>query len=109
MIEKLDELIDEALRTEPTFKLKPDFKDKLVQLIRRKERMEQRRVYFFIMLGTLAIVGAGVGAIFFFADLEVFSGLGQLAPMAVLVGAIVVLIQYLDKKLVKDKLLKQLT
>lgn len=108
MKKNFDQLIEEALSTEPAFKLGSDFKDRVVKLIRRKERKAQQKLYVLIALGTLLIFGAGFAVVMLFADLEMLSSLGQLTPLAAVIGGLVVLIQYLDKKLVKDRFFKQL-
>ncbi len=107
-MKNFDKIVEDGLRMEPDFKLGLDFKDRVSKLIRSRERISQRKFYLLIVLGMVGIVGAGLGVVLYFADLQAFASLGQIVPLAVLVGALVAGIQYLDKKLVKDKMFKQL-
>ena len=108
----IDHIIEEALKTEPTFKLRKDFKDKVVQAIRKKERASHRRLYMWMTLGTLIILGFGYGTISYFLPslLDSFgnptSGMDRVIPMAILVGIVVILVQYLDKYLVQKRFLQ---
>ena len=108
MKKNIDQLIDDALKSEPNFNLGADFRDRVVKTIRKNERRSQRKLYVLISLGVLGIFGVGLGLVSYLGIQELFSGMGQLAPLAVLIGGAVVVIQYLDKKLVKDRLFKQL-
>ncbi|MEQ8906458.1 hypothetical protein [Ekhidna sp.] len=110
MTKRIEQLIDEALRIEPSFQLRKDFKDRVVQAIRKKEKASQRKLYMWMALGTLIIMGFGYGVISYFLPsmLESFKGFrgsSQIVPLAVLIGIITIVIQYLDKRLVKDKML----
>lgn len=111
MKERIEKLIDEALKIEPAFQLRKDFKDKVVLAIRKREKANQRRLYLWMVFGTLIIFGFGYGTIAYFIPeaLQSFgnmtSGTSQLIPIAVLVGLLVLVIQYLDKRLIKDKML----
>ena len=107
----IDHLIDEALKTEPYFNLRKDFKDRVVKAIRRQERISQRKLYSWMVLGTVVIVGLGYATISYFLPntFEVLGkanqGISGLTPLAILIGVLVIFIQYLDKRLVKNKLL----
>lgn len=111
MKERIEKLIDEALKAEPAFQLRKDFKDRVVLAIKKKEKASQRRLYFWMVLGTLVIFGFGYCTIAYFipSALEslgtVSSGTSQLVPIAVLIGLLIMVIQFLDKRLVKDKML----
>ncbi len=107
-MKNFDKIVEDGLRMETDFKLGLDFKDKVVKLIRKRERISQRKFYLMIALGMITIVGSGLGVVLYFADFQAFASLGQIVPLAVLVGSLVAGIQYLDKKLVKDKMFKQL-
>ncbi|WP_420318610.1 hypothetical protein [Ekhidna sp.] len=109
-MKKIEELIEEALRTEPSFQLKSDFKDRVIKAIRRREKRSQRRLYLWMALGTLVIFGFGYATIAYFMPsvlntFQTLKGGNQIVPLAVLIGVTVVLIQYLDKRLIKDKML----
>ncbi len=103
-----DKIVEDGLKMETNFKLGLDFKDKVVKLIRRRERISQRKFYFLIALGMVAIVGSGLAVVLYFTDIQSFESFKQIVPLAVLIGSMVAGIQYLDKKLVKDKMFKQL-
>jgi ABC-type Na+ efflux pump permease subunit len=110
MKKRIEQLIDEALRKEPTFQLRKDFKDRVIQAIRKKEKASQRKLYMWMALGTLIIIGFGYGVISYFLpsmmeSFQGFNGSSQIIPLAVLIGVIVIVIQFLDKRLVKDKML----
>ncbi len=110
MKENIEKMIDDALRTEPLFQLRKDFKDRVVEAVRKQEKTSLRRVYLWIALGVLVIFGFGYGTIAYFMP-TVFDnfntmkdGFGQIIPFAVLIGIMITLIQYLDKRLVQKKL-----
>ncbi|GAB4244534.1 MAG: hypothetical protein Tsb0034_22750 [Ekhidna sp.] len=107
MSDKIEKWIDEALRTEPSYKVRGDFRDKVVKAIRRKEQKDQRSIYFWMTFGLLVFCAAGyVSLTYFFPTM--FQGFGQLrqiTPIAILIGVLIVTVQYLDKKLVKDRLI----
>ena len=67
-----DKIIEDGLKLEPDFKLGIDFKDQVAKLIRNRERLTQRKFYMLISLGTLVILGAGIGLMLFFGQLEVY-------------------------------------
>ncbi|SNT29217.1 hypothetical protein SAMN05421640_3232 [Ekhidna lutea] len=112
MTKQIEQLIDEALKTEPSFKLGGNFKDRVVLVLRKKEKSNQRKLYFLMALGMLVIFGFGYGTISYFLPslFESFSGLknmsDQIIPLAVLIGVMVIIIQYLDKKLIKNRMLQ---
>jgi len=107
MNDKYDKLIDEALKTEPKFKLRGDFRDRLVHEIRASEQRNQKSFYFWMILGILSIYGFGYGVVVYFTP-TLFEGLGemkQIMPISIAIGIVIAGIQYLDKKLVKDKMI----
>ncbi|MEP5612885.1 MAG: hypothetical protein ABJP45_11575 [Cyclobacteriaceae bacterium] len=107
-MKNFEKIIDDGLKMEPDFKLKLDFKDRVTKLIRKRERLSQRKFYLLIALGMIVVFGTGLGIAFYFVGLQSFADVGKIVPLAVLIGAIVAGIQYFDKKLVKDKMFKQL-
>ena len=46
----IEELIDEALKTEPKFELRKDFKDRIVYAIKKQEKSSQRKLYIWMAL-----------------------------------------------------------
>lgn len=107
-MKNFDKIVEDGLKIEPDFKLGLDFKDRVSKLIRKRERISQRKFYMLIAFGVIAMFGAGLGVVLYFAELSAFAELGKIVPLAVLIGSLVAGIQYLDKKLVKDKMFKQL-
>jgi hypothetical protein len=103
-----DKNIEEGLKIEPDFKLGIDFKDQVVKMIRKKERIAQRKFLALIFIGVIIMFGVGIGFVIYLAGVEAFAILDQIVPLAVIVGGLVAVIQYLDKKLIKDKMFKQL-
>lgn len=109
MKEDINSLIEEVLREKPSYDLSKDYKDRILRQIKKKEQLSQLKLNFlFIGIAVISIC-TGLGMIFAFKINTLFNGLEQVVPMAVLIGLIAILIQYLDKKLVKDKLYKNLT
>lgn len=108
MKKNVDQIIEEALKVEPQFELGVDFKDRVTKMIKKKERRSQRRLYLLISLGVLVMFGAGAALIQYFGDFKSLSQFDQMGPFAIMIGGLIVVIQYLDKKLVKDKFIKQL-
>lgn len=111
MKEDIDRIIDEALKMEPGFHLRKDFKDRVVNAIRKQEKSSQRKLYFWMALGTLTIFGFGYATIAYFLP-SMFENFGSvndsvsnLIPLAVVAGVLITLIQYLDKRLVKNKIM----
>ena len=111
MKEHIERLIGEALKTEPSFQLRKDFKDRVVRAIRKQEKASQRTIYVWMALGAVIIFGFGYGIMAYFMPslFENFKslndGASELILIAVLVGMIIVIVQYLDKRLVKNKIL----
>ncbi|MEP1033335.1 hypothetical protein [Ekhidna sp.] len=110
-MKKIEDLIDEVLKTEPDFQLRKDFKDRVVQAIRKQEKASQRKLYIWMALGTLIIFGFGYGTIAYFLpgtldSLKTFNdGVSGIIPLAVLIGLLITVVQYLDKRLVKNKII----
>ncbi|WP_462250282.1 hypothetical protein [Ekhidna sp.] len=106
----IEKIIDEALKMEPAFELRKDFKDKVLSAIKRSEKVSQRKLYFWMLAGTMTIFGFGYATISYFLPnlLGSFNSMNgtipNLTPIAVLVGVLIAVIQYLDKRLVKNKL-----
>ena len=110
---KSEEILENALKAEPSFKLKEGFSDRVLKAIRRKELRNQRKLYIWMALGFLVMFGFGVMLMSMFApDTLISSGIFDLGdqfnrsiPFAIILGLVIVAIQYLDKKLIKDKYL----
>lgn len=113
MSREIEKLIDKSLRTEPKSFYSEGFADKVVGAIRKKETVRQRRLYFWIVLGCLAMFGFGFVILKVFVpnyiDANSLFDLGdqfnKAIPFAVILGIVIVAIQYLDQKLIKEKYL----
>jgi biotin transporter BioY len=106
-MKKIENIIEQALKSEPAFKLGIDFKDRVLKTIRKKEKRVQRRLFILMALGVVIIMGFGVITLLYFQKLDSLKGLENIVPMAVMIGGVVAVIQYLDNKLVKKKLFTQ--
>lgn len=111
MKEDIEKIIDSALREKPEFQLRQDFSDLVIKRLRKLEAASQRKLYFWIALGTLVIFGSGAALIAIFVPATwlqslKMEGFDQIIPLAVAIGVVVGVIQYLDKRLVKDKMLR---
>ena len=106
MTKKVEKWVDDALRSEIDFSLRNDFKDKVIKKIKRKERISQRKLYFWMTFGIVAIVGCGflVSTVFAPALFKGLENFDQVIPIAIVVGVAITAIQYLDKVLVKNRL-----
>ena len=113
MSDRVENMIEKALGSEPTFKLREGFAEKVVSAIRKRELRNQRKLFVWMILGCLAMFGFGfmvmkafmpdsieVKNLFNFGD-----QFNQAIPLAVILGVVIVAIQYLDRKLVKEKYL----
>lgn len=112
MKKHIDQIIDDALKSEPDFRLNQDFRNSVFKAIRRKEATFQRKIYFLIGLGVICMIAAGMVSIAYFIpglDLTALKGSSQggesLVPIAILIGVMLVVIQFLDMKLIKDRYL----
>jgi len=112
MSERVENSIEKALRSEPRLNLGDGFADKVVRKIRKRESANQRKLYIWMILGVLAMFGFGYVIIKVFMP-ETITGqsfnlgdqFNKVIPFSVLVGILVVAIQFLDQKLVKEKYL----
>ena len=113
MKERLEEIVDQALKSAPTYRLSDGFKDQVVKMIRKKERTSQRKFYFLLTFGVLSFVIIGfILLVHYFPTLITGSNnvlgikeINRSIPFAILIGIAIAVIQYLDKKLVKDKMI----
>ncbi len=110
MKKDIEEVIESALRTEPGFKLTTDFSHKVIKAIRARERRSQRKIYLWMILGILFLCGSGATILLLYfpgliSALSSESQVNNLVPLAILIGVLVVFVQYLDKKLIKDRLI----
>lgn len=106
-MKKIEELIDQTLQTEPSFTIKSDFRDRVLKTIRRKEKLSQRKLYVLMALGIVVMFGFGLAILAYFQNLEALSTFKNIVPIAVMIGGVVAIIQYLDNKLVKKKMFAQ--
>ena len=107
MSDRIEKWIDEALKSEPSFKIRSDFSDRIVKAIRKQEQRSARKLYFLMAIGMLGMFGIGYATLSYFlpSALSSFSRVGSVVPYAIILGILIAVIQYLDKKLVKDRLM----
>ncbi len=112
MKKNIDQIVEEALRAEPIVQLSSDFKYKTLKAIRKVESRAQKRLYFLIGFGSFLMVLMGLTTIAVFIpellDVSKFTsgqGVDSLVPIAILIGIMLVIIQFLDKRLIKDRYL----
>lgn len=106
-MKKIENIIEESLKSEPSFKLSTNFADRVLKSIRRKERKSQRKLYVLMTLGIVVLMGLGFAILSYFQTLDALKGLESIVPLAVMIGGAIAVIQYLDNKLVKKKLFVQ--
>jgi len=107
-LSKIDQIVEEAIRIEPMMEIEASFKDEVINRIRKNKRKEIIKVYALIFLVIIFLVGIGMGMLLFFKVQIAVKEIGPIIPIAVLLGAMIVLIQYLDKKLLKDRLVNSM-
>lgn len=81
-------------------------RDMSEEIIKKIEKKEQRKNIFFIILsisGSLLIIASILGGIFYLYGKEGFQHIQDFTGWAVLIGILVVIIQFLDHKLVRRK------
>lgn len=111
MKRNIDQIVEQGLGSEPEFQLRKDFSELVIRRLRKLEAANLRKLYFWIALGTLMIFGFGIALIAYllpnvWTKLIQFDGFDQAVPAAVLIGIAIGIIQYLDKILVKDKMMR---
>ena len=113
MSDRLEKILDEALKSEPKLDLREGFAEGVVKAVRKKESSKQRKIYLWMIVGCLIMFGFGYAMMKAFIP-EAFEGQGlfslgdqfnNVIPIAVILGIVIVAIQYLDRKLVKEKYL----
>lgn len=91
----------QALQSEPDFKLPPDFATKVVGRIKA---IEESRiilpVWQYLIPGILFIL-VGLPAILYFGGEALSTTLIGFTPWALVLGVILTMLQYIDKKLLK--------
>ncbi|MEO9870821.1 hypothetical protein [Ekhidna sp.] len=108
-MKNIEDIVDQALKTEPSFQLGTDFKDRVIKAVRNRERVSQKRLYLWMTLGIVIMFGFGYATFAYFlpSALENLKGVqnltNQVVPMAVLIGVLITIIQVLDSRLIKNK------
>lgn len=103
----IDQLIESALGSEPEFKLKADFKDQVVRVIKKREQNRQRKFYLFLGLSTFLMTAIGIVFTINYIKIASIEVQNSFLPLAISLGLMLVVFQYLDKRLVKDRFFKQ--
>ncbi|MBC6426947.1 MAG: hypothetical protein GDA51_10895 [Ekhidna sp.] len=113
MKKEVEELIEKCLRTAPPYELNHGFSARVLKTIRRKERRNQQKLFIFVTIGFLCMLLTGFGLISLsYPTLlsgegvsDLFIQFNKIVPFAIILGLLIAGVQYLDKKLVKEKYL----
>lgn len=108
--DRISVLIEEALRKAPDFELEEGFEDRVIKRIHKKETRKQWGIYIFMAFATLTMLGYGYASIVPYLDFNasIFNNVSQFVPIAALLGCVIVVIQWMDRKLVKDRMLRKI-
>lgn len=100
-----DKLIN-AMKSEPDFRLSERFSAQVLTKILRKERATVLRNNMLLALGIILFLGISFAALVYFMEARQVSFVVSLAPWILLISGAVAIIQFLDAKLIKHRLLK---
>lgn len=103
---KIDEHLDEALGKAPEYELPYGFADKVMRRIEINKLALDRRIQVVTLMASLGFVLVAAICMVAFLDGDTLSQLANSAGWILLSGVMIVLIQYLDQKLVKGKTLR---
>jgi hypothetical protein len=102
-------MLFEALGNEPASDLPRDFAEKVVaKLDVRKQRMAETRFNLMVIFCCLFLGGSAIAAFIHFGGEVVTGFISRYGTILTLGTVLLLLIQYLDQKLVKQKVLKDL-
>lgn len=99
----IDDHLEKALKAEPGFFLPEDFADKVLHKIEKRKEAEERKYAYSligIIVGFLILSGVCLGV---FLRKEVLAQLMDVSGWAAVIGLLVVIIQVLDKKLLRKR------
>lgn len=108
-MKNLDRIVEEALSREPEFKLDAHFKDQVIIEVRKRERAKKRRLNALLLAITLVTTSFGIALIFIFKLDGLFRQLSGVVPIGIFIGVLVVIVQFLDRKLIKEQMHRRLT
>jgi hypothetical protein len=95
-----------ALKKEPEFSLNTNFADQVIGAATRKRKKNTVREYFWFGTGTLLLLVAFVTATImtdFKLSAGIFSGLGSLKGLLIFGASFIGLLNWVDKRLLKNK------
>ena len=97
------EMVFEALGKQPDFKLSGDFAKKVIAKIDQLERKKKRGFYLLMSAGIVVMFGSFVAAMFYSYGPEGMSQFQDITTWGVMIGVIIAVVQYLDRKLIRKK------
>ena len=103
-------LIDEALKKEPEFRLEEGFEDRVLKKMRQRESKKQWKLYVFMAVAMVMMLGYGLSSLTAIVDFNasLVNNISQFVPLAAMIGCLVVVVQWIDNKLIKDRVLKRM-
>ncbi|MEM9327681.1 MAG: hypothetical protein AAGA85_18580 [Bacteroidota bacterium] len=93
-----------ALEEEPMVPTSHTLTDGVLHKLSLRKEQSKRRYWLFVLLITTSFVVVGFGSLVIFMGWESFREIKDLSIYGILIGLMVVLIQYLDDKLLKRDL-----
>lgn len=93
-------LINKALKQELKFDFSGGFVENIFSKIDKEEKKSAQRYWLVMGALVLSFLGLGFGSILYFVGLEGFSKMYNITIYATIAGLMVVLVQYLDDKLI---------
>lgn len=89
-------ILFKELSSEPDFRLKDDFAQSVKITLVKQEKKRRVRFFLIILLGSIFMIGLGMGAIFYFYGLETLLAYEKFTAYAVVIGLSIVAVQYMD-------------
>jgi hypothetical protein len=96
-------LVFEALRQEPEFRLSSKFSDSVLQRMETAEGRSQYYWFAFVILGFVVAAGVAIALTDFRPDFGFLKHISKFTGLFVFGAAFVVLLQWVDKKLLTGK------
>lgn len=100
----IDKKLDAALSRSPDFGFSAGFADKVVRRIEMKKLAADRRTSLVVILASVGFLILAAGCLLIFAETKTLNQMVDFGGWALMIGVMVVVIQYLDQKLVKGKI-----
>ena len=92
-----------GLAKQPEYTLPATLSEQVIERIVAKEKKERIWFVLLIILGSLGMIALGLGLIVYFYGTEGFLKYERLTGYAIIVGAILFMVQYLDSLILKKQ------